>query len=225
MSKGKKVAIAIGKGALYVFSRIVVLAVVIALIVVGYYTAMNTMNVRMVVKDAFEKRAQVILQPSDEPGEDAAMLEKMYTNKGLTSDTLIYDNAYSDYEITNYFHRADLGDFVIWPWQELVTLEVTDIIQDIQGSEIVDADEQPAEEAGSVENELSGESEEPEEDAAETEEGSEEQATVDEDEIEDEPQVREPPQWKNSLYEVEVVLRGDNWKINKITLLEWVYVD
>ena len=52
----KEGGIKTAKGILYVLSRIAIVIVVAVVAVVAFYTAMHTMNVEMVLKDAYTAR-------------------------------------------------------------------------------------------------------------------------------------------------------------------------
>ena len=61
----KEGGIKTAKGFLFVLSRIAIVIVVIALVIVAFYAAMNTMNIRMVAKDAFTQRATAVLMDDE----------------------------------------------------------------------------------------------------------------------------------------------------------------
>ncbi len=124
------------RGILFVLSRIAIVVVVIVLIVVAFYTAMNTMNIRMVAKDAFTQRATAVLM-DDEDGTHAELMKRFFTNRFMSNDTLLYGSAYRDFTITNYYQRTDVGDTIVWPWETRVTIDVEDLVTDIVGDKVV----------------------------------------------------------------------------------------
>lgn len=131
----KNVGVKVARGALYVLLCIVAVIVVIALIIGAYYTAMNTMNVNMLVKDAFGKRAQSVLLPSAD-GSDREMLEKLFAPQVLTTDIMFASSYYDDYEIINYYEHAAVKFSIVWPWEEETTVTVTERVRDIKGRRI-----------------------------------------------------------------------------------------
>lgn len=136
-STGIKVA----KGFLYVVSRVAIVVLIIAILGIAYRTAVNTMTVNMVVKDAFAKRAQYVLTPAAD-GSDMAAMEKLFTSKALETDDVLQSNMYRtpEYTITGYYERADVADHIVWSWQDRTTVDVTDIVRDIRGSSNAEPD-------------------------------------------------------------------------------------
>lgn len=136
------VGVKIARGFLYVFSRVVFLAVIIAVLVVAYDTAANTLTVDMIIKDAFAKRAQSILMPAAD-GSDQQGLEQLFTNNALTNDPLLQDNPFiSDgYTITSYYERTDINDNIVWSWENSATVSVTEVVRDIKALSHLEPDE------------------------------------------------------------------------------------
>lgn len=136
-STGIKVA----RGFLYVISRIAIVVAVVVVLGIAYKTAVNTMTVNMVIKDAFAKRAQYVLTPAAD-GSDLAAMEKLFTSQALDTDEAIQSNVYRtpEYTITGYYERADIKDHVVWSWQDETTVDVTDIVRDIRASSNLEPD-------------------------------------------------------------------------------------
>lgn len=123
------------KGILYVLSRAAIVGAVLVILVVAYYTAVNTMTVNMVVKDAFAKRAEYALSPADD-GSDMSAIEKLFTEKAIANDELFQSAKYhtGDYTINEYYERADIAFHLVWSWQDQATVEVTEIVLDISAT-------------------------------------------------------------------------------------------
>lgn len=138
VSAGVKVA----RGFLYIFSRVVIVALVIAALIISYDTAVNTMTVDMVIKDAFAKRAQTVLMPNAD-GSDQATLEKLFTAKALSSDNLLNHNPYKSdgYTITGYYERTDVSGNIVWSWENAANVRVTEIVRDIKALSHMEPDE------------------------------------------------------------------------------------
>ncbi len=202
MENGKEVGIKIAKGVLFVLLQIVAVIVIIALIWLGYNTAVNTMNVNMMAKDAFAKRAEVILRPSDDGTKDMEMLRKLFTNQSLARDEFLHGGYYGSFDISNYYERADVKFHIVWPWDDKATIEVTEIVRDIHGK--------PKEEEMLVETE--------------DEEGN---VIVESTQIGDEEELPQPMEWQNGVYAVKLVkdMQTDVWKINGIELKELMDVE
>ena len=141
MARGAGVKVA--RGILYVLSCIVVVIIVVALIIGAYYTAMNTMNVNMLTRDAFAKRAQAVLLPSGD-GSDRIMLEKLFAPRVIAMDEMLSSHYYDDYEIINYYEDTDVEFHIVWPWEDETTIQVTEKVRDISGKRIPAAGEDGA---------------------------------------------------------------------------------
>lgn len=129
------VGIKILKGILYVLSRIAIVGGILLGLVVAYHTAVNTMTVNMVIKDAFAKRAQYILRPAED-GSDIAAMEKLFTEKAMERDEGIETMKYrtSDYTINEFYERTEISPHVIWSWQNEASVQVTEIVLDISAT-------------------------------------------------------------------------------------------
>lgn len=135
MASENHTGIKIAKGFLYVLSRVVIVAAVLMLLIVAYRTAVNTMTVNMVIKDAFAKRAEVVLMPKPD-GSDRDALEKLFTANAISEDPMLNSAVYTDpaYTITGYYERADVDTTLVWSWQNEATVRVTDIVRDIRAT-------------------------------------------------------------------------------------------
>lgn len=136
------VGVKVARGFLYVFSRVVFVAVIIAILVVAYDTAANTLTVDMIIKDAFAKRAQSILMPAAD-GSDRQGLEQLFTTNALNNDPLLQNNPFlSDgYTITSYYERTDINDNIVWSWESSATVSVTEVVRDIKALSHMEPDE------------------------------------------------------------------------------------
>ena len=117
---------------LYILGKCLAVGLAILAIVLAFYTAVNSSNVYMVVKDAFEKRSSVILMPVD--NSDRELLSKLYTEGYLRKSGLEEDMTNSDYEVSNYVERTDVAVAVVWPWMDKVQVEATNIVDSISAS-------------------------------------------------------------------------------------------
>ena len=117
------------RGILYVLSRLAIVVVVVALVIVAFYAAMNTMNIRMVAKDALSLRV------------DSSQLGSFFTEHFLVTDSVLTGAAYEEFQITNYYQRTDINPPIVWPWQTEVTVSADDVITEIAGHKISVTDE------------------------------------------------------------------------------------
>ncbi len=116
------------KGVLFILSRVAIVLIVLALVVLAYYTAMNTMTVDMITKDAFARRAQAVLTPASD---DTVALDKLFTQQALMSDNVLNSGMYEGYNVISYYERADIDNHIVWAWSGETIIKVTDVVRDI----------------------------------------------------------------------------------------------
>lgn len=115
---------------LYIASRVLGVAVVLWLAYNCFITALNTMNINMIVKDAFTKRASVILDPIE--NKDTALLEKVFTRDYLDRSKLDTQTDNRFYDVSMYMQRTDVKLKLVFPKQEEAEIIVKDIVDDIR---------------------------------------------------------------------------------------------
>ncbi len=117
---------------LYFFGKILAAAIAVWVAWFAFNTAMNSSNVNVIVKDAFTKRASVILEPLE--NSDTALLPKIFTPDFLhkTGLDVQQDNKY--YNVTLYSQRTDVQTALVLPSAKKVELTVTDVIEDVRAT-------------------------------------------------------------------------------------------
>lgn len=123
---------------LYIATRLLGVAVVIWLAYNCFVTALNTMNINMIVKDAFTKRASVILDPIE--NKDTALLEKVFTREYLDRTGLDTQTDNRFYDVSMYMQRTDVKLKLVYPKQTEAEITVKDIVDDIR-AELINADD------------------------------------------------------------------------------------
>ena len=113
----------------YVFSRILIWGIAAALIVLSFYAAMDFMNAQILVKDGLQLRAEVIIK-----GEDPTALSKVFSKSFLEQDTLLSSGIFRSYVISDFDYSAEVNFHLIMPWQNAITLRVTEEVSGIEGS-------------------------------------------------------------------------------------------
>ena len=127
----------VSKGMFYALTRIIIFVVAIFVIVLGFYTGMNSMNVNVITKDAFTMRAEAVLTPK---ADDETDLPKLFTQDFIASDPVLNSTEYADYNISNYYQRTDVAGKIIWPWTDKVVVRATEEVLDITGTLKEDAE-------------------------------------------------------------------------------------
>ncbi len=121
----------VAKGIFYALTRVILFVVAIFVIVLGFYTGMNSMNVNVITKDAFTLRAEAVLTPR---ADDETDLPKLFTQDFIASDAVLNSTEYADYDISSYYQRTDVAAKIIWPWTDKVVVHATEEILDISGT-------------------------------------------------------------------------------------------
>ena len=108
----------------FVASRMVLLSIVVALLILAFYLAMNTANIYILLNDGMTARTSVILtrQNADE-------LTNYFTNDFLLSDETLNiglsdASPYIDYNITDFNYKLSLEWVWAWPWENSATATI-----------------------------------------------------------------------------------------------------
>ena len=184
------------RGVIYAFTRMILFVIAILVIALGFFTGMNSMNVNVIVKDAFALREEYALQPKGLSADD---LGKLLTQDFIQSDAILNTTDYQDYDITNYYQRADVGAAIVWPWLDTVTVHATENVLDIEGT-LSSSENAAAPSASSSETPKASAS-------AQTQ-----VASVD----------KTPPEWKSAEYDVTLIKDPDtsSWKVQEMKIIK-----
>ena len=117
----------------YLASRLLLLTVVLGLLLVTFYYAMNTTNIYVILKDGMAKRAQVIMM-QESPKE----LNKFFQNSYLQRDENLIlaqegHSPYVYYNIRGIDHRLEMTWMWCWPWENAARVIFTETIPRIDG--------------------------------------------------------------------------------------------
>ncbi|MBP3637676.1 MAG: hypothetical protein J6K13_09000 [Clostridia bacterium] len=114
-------------------SRLLVVCVVLGMLVVAFYYAMNTTNIYIVLKDGMARRAQVVMLEEEEKE-----LTKYFQPSFLERDSALMltkqgQSPYRDYDIRGIDHRLSMDFMWVWPWDETARVDITEQIPSIDG--------------------------------------------------------------------------------------------
>lgn len=117
----------------YFASRLLVACVVLGLMVVVFYYAMNATNIYIVLKDGMARRAQVVMMQ-----EDQGELTKYFQQSFLERDSALMITAqgqspYRDYDIRGIDHRLSMDFMWVWPWDTVARVDITEELPSIDG--------------------------------------------------------------------------------------------
>lgn len=119
----------------YLFSRLILASLVVGIVVLSFFVAMDYMNVQVLVKDGLNLRADVVIK-----GADPTPLTKVFSKNILENDILLKDLKYKPYIISSYEYDAKTDFSIILPWNDIVTMRVTEKVSKIRGELFVMAE-------------------------------------------------------------------------------------
>ncbi len=123
----------------YIAGKIIAVGIAVGIMILAFLTAMNTMNVQVMIKDAFALRSSVMLVQHE--NDDVELLDRVFSEEYISRNGLknLTDN--KAYNVTNYNQDTDIELKIVWPWTKEVVLKVTDVVDDVRAglvSEVVD---------------------------------------------------------------------------------------
>jgi len=118
----------------YIASRLFILTVVSALLIISFYLAMNTTNIWVLIDDGLSARAAVVMMD-----EDPSDLTKYFRQEFISRDPVLQvglgdASPYKDYEIRGFDHRVRLISVWSWPWENVARAEIIESIPAIDGT-------------------------------------------------------------------------------------------
>ena len=118
----------------FIASRMFMLTVVSALLIIAFYLAMNTANIWVLISDGLDARAGVVLM-----GEGEEELTKYFRQEFLSQDPVLRvalsdTSPYRDYDIRGYDHRVKMISVWSWPWETVARAEIIESIPAIDGA-------------------------------------------------------------------------------------------
>ena len=117
----------------YLSTRLMALTVVLSILIVGFYYAMNVANMQVVLTDGMAKRARVVMM-DESPDE----LVKFFLPTFLERDEALLierdgSSPYKDYNINGIDHRLSMSWMWCWPWEDRARADITETIPKIDG--------------------------------------------------------------------------------------------
>ena len=187
------------RGIWYLASRLLLICIILALMIVVFYYAMNLTNIQIILKDGMAARAKYVMgidsnigeldkyfssqyiKQTTEPKTDRNEQEQSKTEQDPVRLTYKGESPYANYTIRGIDHRLDMDFFWVWPWEdENVVITIHEKIPRIDGRV-----------KGSIADEVIRKN------------GSE---------------AVYPPAWEEATYKVTLKKDGTQWKISKMEL-------
>ena len=118
----------------FLASRLFILTIVSALLIISFYLAMNTANIWVLIDDGLSARAAAVLM-NEEQGD----LTKYFRQEFISQDPVLQVglsdvSPYKDYEIRGFDHRVRMVSVWSWPWENIARAEVIESIPAIDGT-------------------------------------------------------------------------------------------
>ena len=106
----------------------------VALLIMAFYTALNTAHLWILVDDGLEARAQTIISGTDDKN-----LLKYFTQDYLNQDPVLMvgnsvSSPYKDYNIRGFKHKTRINAIWAWPWESVATADVLEEVSSIDGT-------------------------------------------------------------------------------------------
>ena len=117
----------------HIASRLLIVTIVLGMMVISFYYAMNMSNMYVVLKDGMARRAQVVMMQ-----EDVSELTKFFQQSFLNYDPVVQDvlsgnSPYRDYNVRGIDHRLEMGFTWVWPWDTSARVDIVERIPRIDG--------------------------------------------------------------------------------------------
>ncbi len=117
----------------FIASRLLALLLVLGILSVTFYFAMNAMNIYIIVKDGMATRAKVVMMD-----ESVSALDNYFFSSWISRDELIQSavngtDPYQNSDITGIDHRISLHWVWCWPWENTAKATVSERIPAIDG--------------------------------------------------------------------------------------------
>ncbi len=118
----------------FVATRLVMISVIVALLTLVFYLAMNTANIYLLLNDGMQLRASVIMTRKD-----AEEMPSFFTDNFLNSDEtlaigLSEQSPYVDYNVKSFTYQMSMEWMWAWPWENTATATIVEKVPKITGS-------------------------------------------------------------------------------------------
>ncbi len=117
----------------FIASRLFIVLILLGILTVTFYYAMNATNIYIIIKDGMARRAQVVMM-----NEPVSSLDSYFSPAWIERDALVQNalNGYGAYEncnITGFDHRITLSRVWCWPWDTTANATIIERIPAIDG--------------------------------------------------------------------------------------------
>ena len=118
----------------FLASRLFLLTIISALLIISFYLAMNTANIWVLIDDGLSARAAAVFM-----NEDTSDLSKYFRQEFISQDPVLQvglsdASPYRDYEVRGFDHRVKMVSVWSWPWENIARAEIIESIPAIDGT-------------------------------------------------------------------------------------------
>ena len=115
-------------------TRLVMISVIVGLLTLVFYLAMNTANIYLLLSDGMKLRTEVILTR-----DNAEEMTNFFTDEFLINDEtleigLSQQSPYVDYNIDSFNYEMSMEWMWAWPWDNTATATIVERVPRIVGS-------------------------------------------------------------------------------------------
>ncbi len=118
----------------FIAVRLLGVTLVFALLILSFYTAMNTANIWVLMDEGLQMRAGAVLT-----GKNADRLSSYFREDFLSADPVLQvglsdRSPYRDYTIRSFRHDVQILSIWSWPWEKTARAEVVERVPSIDGT-------------------------------------------------------------------------------------------
>ena len=123
----------------FIASRLFILLLLISILSVTFYYAMNATNIYVIIKDGMARRAQVIMMEEPSSGLSSYFLDSWIERDELLQQALNGNGPYRNTSVTGFDHRISMKYVWCWPWEHTAAANVEERIPSIDGKSVTGA--------------------------------------------------------------------------------------
>ncbi len=117
----------------HIASRLLILTVVLGMLVVGFYYAMNMTNIYVVLKDGMARRAQVVMTLAEPEELNKFFYTSFYQRDHAVQSAIKGTTPYQVFHMGGIVHRLVMGFPWGGPWDSTARVSITERIPRIDG--------------------------------------------------------------------------------------------
>ena len=114
---------------LYSIRQLTAIVVIIVLIMFAAFMGYDYANIYVSVNEGITQRAEVVLKEGDYTN-----LSKFYTQEYLELDSLLSNNPYRPFIVTNYDMRVKVKKISVWPWNNVAKVTIEEVVKGINAA-------------------------------------------------------------------------------------------